>query len=185
MDQPDPDADLLPGLRAGQSTALSAMMDRHLYKIHALAFHMLGDNMLAEDVAQDSFIKLWQAAPTWREGEAQMMTWLRRVATNNCLDRLRKKGPVYVDQVPEIIDETPSPEIGVQNSDRSTVVQGALSKLPETQCAAIVLCYFQQLSQREGAEILGVSEKAYESLLVRARKALKAELTPYKMENVI
>ncbi|WP_409433095.1 sigma-70 family RNA polymerase sigma factor [Litorimonas sp. RW-G-Af-16] len=181
----DPDADLLPGLRAGQSAALAAMMDRHLGKIHALGYYMLGDRSLAEDVAQDSFLKLWQAAPNWREGEARMLTWLRRVATNNCLDQLRKKGPIYTDDVPEVSDTSPSADASVAQSDTAGLVRDALNSLPNTQRAAISLSYYQEVSQKEGAAILGVSEKAYESLLSRGRRGLKDRLMTLREQDVI
>lgn len=161
------------------------MMDRHLGKIHALAFYMLGDNMAAEDVAQESFIKLWQAAPSWREGEAKLLTWLRRVATNGCLDRLRKKKPIYTDIVPDRADERDLAESDIIQDDRARAVQAALMTLPAKQRAAITLSYYRHVPQREGADILGVSQKAYESLLVRARRNLKDTLGPQKEAELI
>lgn len=185
MSYVDPDADLLPGLRAGQSLALQTMMDRHLYKIHALAFYMLADRSLAEDVAQESFVKLWQAAPDWREGEARILTWLRRVATNACLDRLRKKGPIYTDSVPEQIDDAATAYDHVAQSDQARLVQEAMRTLPDTQRAAMTLSYYQNLSQKEGADIMGVSQKAYESLLVRGRRTLKSRLMTEKAQGIL
>ncbi len=185
MHLPDPDADLLPGLRAGQSEALSAMMDRHLDKIHALAYYMLGETMAAEDVAQESFIKLWQAAPNWREGEAKLLTWLRRVATNACLDRLRKKQPIYTDQLPEREDAADLAEANMIGDERAGAVREALMGLPPKQRAAITLSYYRHVPQRDGADILGVSEKAYESLLVRARRNLKTALLPAKEAEIL
>lgn len=181
----DPDADLIPGLRAGQSLAFEKMMDRHMSKIHALAFYMLNDTALAEDVTQDSFIKLWQAAPKWQEGQAQILTWLRRVTTNRCLDHLRKRAPIYTEKLPDMEDGARLADEALIDDDRAKSVQLAMQKLPEKQRAAITLSYYQNVSQKEGSEILNVSQKAYESLLSRARRNLKNDLLTEKERGVL
>lgn len=175
----DPDIDLLPGLRLGQEQALARLMDRHLKTINAIGFYMLGDADLAEDVAQATFLKLWQKAPTWTTGQATLLTWMRRVATNDCLDRLRKKRPIYSDNLPEQVDEGPTPLAALETGDLAKLVKQALRTLPDTQRAAITLSYYQGVSQKEGAAILGIGEKAYESLLSRAKKTLKTTLMPW------
>jgi len=178
MPRVDPDIDLLPGLRLGQEQALSRLMDRHLKTIKTIGFYMLGDESLAEDVAQSTFLKLWQIAPKWETGNATLLTWMRRVTTNDCLDRLRKKGPIYSDSVPEQMDSGPTALDVIQADDVARSVRAALETLPANQRAAITWSYYQSVSQKEGAEILEVGEKAYESLLSRARKNLKAALSP-------
>lgn len=146
---------------------------------------MLGDLALAEDVAQSTFLKLWQKAPEWQSGNANLLTWMRRVATNDCLDRLRKKGPIYTDKVPEQNDTSPNGLDALEQADIAKHVQQALAQLPETQRAAITLSYYQGVSQKEGAEILGQNVKAYESLLSRGRKNLKTALSPFVENEVI
>jgi RNA polymerase sigma-70 factor (ECF subfamily) len=178
MSKTDPDTDLLPGLMAGQEQALSKLMNRHLKTVTAIGYYMLGDAALAEDVAQSTFLKLWQKAPTWKTGQATLLTWMRRVATNDCLDRLRKKKPIYSDDVPEQIDGQADGLATLEQAETAKHVRLALSKLPEMQKAAMTLSYYQGVSQKEGAAILGYNEKAYESLLSRGRKNLKAALRP-------
>jgi RNA polymerase sigma-70 factor (ECF subfamily) len=178
MSRIDPDNDLLPGLMAGQEKALSDLMDRHLKTVTAIGFYMLGDAALAEDVAQSTFLKLWQKAPTWETGNASVLTWMRRVATNDCLDRLRKKKPIYSDNLPEQVDQTADGLAALEQAETARTVQNALNQLPEMQKAAMTLSYYQGLSQKDGAAILGYNEKAYESLLSRGRKNLKAALRP-------
>jgi len=135
MAKTDPDHDLLPGLQNGQETALAKLMDRHLKTITAIGFYMLGDTSLAEDVAQSTFLKLWQIAPNWKPGQATsnwkpgqatLLTWMRRVATNDCLDRLRKKRPIYSDNVPEQTDKALSPLESLQMGDTQRHVREAL-----------------------------------------------------------
>ncbi|MGB0907354.1 MAG: sigma-70 family RNA polymerase sigma factor [Maricaulaceae bacterium] len=172
----DPDADILPGLKAREERALKVLMNRRLNSVHALSTRLLGDPILAEDVCQHVFLKLWDEVPNWTPGKAKLMTWLCRVATNRCLDILRKKGPIYTDILPEIVN----PEDGVADklieNETQIRVRNVVDLLPERQRTAIILCYFEELSQKEAAEMLEISEKAYESLLSRARKTLKKSL---------
>ena len=180
----DPDADLIFGLRAGDERALSSLMDRHMGAIHKLAFYMLGDQMAAEDITQSVFLKTWTHMPTWQTGQAKLLTWMRRVATNACLDALKKKKPIYTDDVPDVNDEADTPFEALARAQQRQYVQAALGALPDNQRAAVTLSYYQGVSQKEGAAILEISEGAYESLLVRARKNLKARLSESKnLEN--
>lgn len=156
-------------------------MDRHLDRLHGLAWHMTGDRSHAEDIAQETFLRFWQAAPAWSEtGDATILTWLRRVATRLCIDEKRRKRPVYTDLVPEGADPAPRADIELVRSETAQRVQGAILDLPERQRAALTLSYYQHVSQKEGANILGIKEKAYESLLSRAKSALKMRLLPEK-----
>jgi len=106
---------------------------------------------------------------------------MRRVATNACLDILKKKKPIYTDTVPDIEDSANSPFESLSQLEQSQRVKTALSQLPDNQCAALTLSYYQGVSQREGASIMEITESAYESLLVRARKALKMTLADEKV----
>jgi len=173
----DPDIDLLPALQAGESAALKSLMDRHLSCIHALAWHMSGDRSLAEDISQETFLRFWQTAPKWdASGKATILTWLRRVATRICIDEKRRKAPIYTDQLPDQLDDTASPHLELVRSENADAVQAAMMRLPERQRAALVLSFYQQVSQAEGASTMGIKEKAYESLLFRAKAKLKSEL---------
>lgn len=156
-------------------------MDRHLNSIHGLAWHMTGDRSQAEDIAQETFLRFWQAAPTWKEGgDATILTWLRRVATRLCIDEKRRMRPIYTDLVPESADPAVRADIELVRSETATRVQNAILDLPNRQRAALVLSYYQQLSQKDGAAIMNLKEKAYESLLSRAKASLKLTLLPEK-----
>lgn len=172
----DPDADLIFGLKAGDQQALAGLMDRHMDTIHKQAFYMLGDQMAAEDVTQTVFLKTWEQMKDWQAGQAKLITWMRRVTRNACLDMLKKKKPIYTDTVPELQDEAHSPFESLSQAQQSERVGAALGQLSVNQRMALTLSYYQGVSQREGSSIMEISEGAYESLLVRARKALKVIL---------
>lgn len=176
----DPDKGFVLAMAAGDPRGLSGLMDEHLSRITALAYHMLGDQMAAEDIAQDVFLKAWLKAGDWEFGNAKFITWMRRVATNQCLDRLRKRKEVLSDTLPEQVDGAASAETEMTVSETKTQVTNAMTALPDRQRAALTLSHFDYVSQSEGAKILEISEAAYESLLSRARRALRTALLPQK-----
>jgi len=153
-------------------------MDRHMTRLHALAARLLGDPIMAEDVTQTVFLKTWQMAPEWTPGKAKLMTWMSRVCTHTCFDILKKKKPIYFDTPPEDVDTSDNAIMGIMTQQRAQSVSDALAALPDNQRAAIVLCYYQYMPQTDAAEILGISLKAYESLLSRGRKQLRDTLDP-------
>jgi len=170
----DPDSDLIPDLLAGDERALRTLMDRRLASVHRLAYRLLGDEFDAEDVCQDTFLKFWRAAPGWRTGDARILTWLCRVATNGCYDRLRKSKPDLPGDMSEQVDRRDGADMRLESRQRWDALQTAMMDLPERQRAALSLRYDDAVSQKDAAQILGIGEKAYEALLVRGRKALKA-----------
>lgn len=172
----DPDADIITGLMSGDERALSELMRRHLTRVHRVAARLLGDSALAEDVAQSVFLKTWKMAPDWVPGQARILSWMLRVTTHQCFDILKKKTPIYTDDVPEVEDSRRSADRKMIEDQTAFSVQQAIKALPDRQKAALTLSYYENVSQKEGAKILNVTESAYESLLVRARKSLKATL---------
>ncbi len=146
------------------------------------AYYMLGDQMAAEDITQTVFMKTWQNIETWKAGQAKLITWMRHVTTNACLDQLRKKKPVYSDVIPDIEDTADTPFDALSRQNQSDVIKAALQELSDRQRAAVTLSYYQGLSQREGAAAMDITEGAYESLLVRGRKTLKTILKTKMME---
>ena len=169
----DPDQDLISGLQAGEESALRTLMTRRMDTLHRLAYRLLGDTFEAEDVCQETFLKFWRAAPNWRTGEAKILTWLCRVATNDCYDRLRKHKPDLPGDVPDLTDGAPRADDRIARRQDWDALQSAMMALPDRQRAALTLRYDQDMPQRDAAAILGISEKAYESLLIRGRKRLK------------
>ena len=156
------------------------LVTRHSTRLYALGRRMLGSEAEAEDVVQDTFLKLWTHAVRWQPGAAKIETWLYRVALNGCYDRLRRKRPVALDEALELPDAAPGPDQGLDAPALSAAVAAALAELPERQRAAILLCHYEERSNIAAAEILGLSVEALESLLARGRRNLRARLAPVR-----
>lgn len=173
----DPDEELVRRVGAGDKRAASELVRRHLPRMVGLARRMLGDPTEAEDVAQEVFLRVWKHAAAWKPGQAKFETWMHRVAMNLCLDRLRRRGRQGGEVSPETPDARASATRALDDRQRRDRVREALQDLPERQRAALVLCYYQERTNIEAAEILGVSVDALESLLSRARRTLKSVLS--------
>ncbi len=172
----DPDEELVCRVGQGDPAAIQAMVARKLPRMLALAQRMLDDAAEAEDVAQDAMLRAWKQAPRWTPGQAKFDTWLHRVALNLCYDRLRRRRETPTATPPDQPDPGPAPDRGLLAADVGVRVDAALSRLPERQREAIVLCHYQELTNIEAAALMSVSVDALESLLSRGRRALRQTL---------
>ncbi len=169
-----PDAALVADVARGDAAAFQRLVERHTGPIYRLAFRLLGDAIEAEDVTQETFLRLWTHAAAWRErAGGGLVGWLRRVATNLSFDRLRRRNATGEAADDERPDDTPTAEEALAARDLSAFAAGAVNALPERQRAAIILTYYEELPNAAAAEALGMHVKAFESLLLRARVALR------------
>lgn len=176
-----PDAALLVAYANGDPDAAQLLTQRLLPSVYGQAMRMLTDRAEAEDVAQEAMIRLWKIAPDWRQGEAQVSTWLYRVVANLCTDRLRKRrGNLGLDQVAEVSDGAPSAADELQRASRINALKDALAQLPERQAQAVALRHLEGLSNPEIAEIMDISVTSVESLTARGKRALAALLSNQK-----
>jgi len=172
----DDDADRLRRARDGDQQAFRNLVDTHLEMVRASAMRLLGDPAEADDVAQETFVRLWRQADKLVQQPLNVGGWLRRVAVNAALDRLRAAKRLDVrDDVPET--EFAADQVtDLMRSQAGEAVQLALAALPDRQRTALVLFHFEERSQREVAEMLEISQDALESLLARGRRTLKRAL---------
>jgi RNA polymerase sigma factor (sigma-70 family) len=164
---------LMARVAARETDALRLLSDRHAALPWRIAYRMLADAGEAEDVAQEALLRLWQYAGRWQAGGPGVAAWLTRVATNACLDRLRRRRFVGDDAAPERADESPLADESIEEDEVRQAVADCIEALPDRQRAAIVLTYYEERQNRMAAEILAMQLKAFESLLLRARGALR------------
>ncbi len=178
-----PDEALLVAYANGDGQAAKVLTQRLLPRVLGQATRILGNQTEAEDVAQDAMMRLWKIAPDWRQGEAQISTWLYRVVANLCTDRLRKRrGGVSLDQVAEPLDGSPSVTAQMQTKDRLTALSDALAQLPERQAQAVSLRHLEGLPNPEIAQIMDISVRSVESLTARGKRALADIMAGRKAE---
>lgn len=170
----------------GDRTAAYVLTHRITPRILAYAHRLLaGDRAEAEDVAQETMLRLWRVAPDWRQGEAKVTTWAYRVATNLCTDRQRsgtRRRPVALDDAPDVADPTHGVVAQLVEADRAQALAAALADLPDRQRQAVVLRNIEGLSNPEIGAIMGLGVEAVESLNARGKRSLAAILAGRKAE---
>ena len=171
------DEALLTRSAKGDRQASALLINRHSPRVLSLAQRMLGSREDAEDVSQEVFLKVFQTAGNWVQGEAKFSTWLHRVTLNQCYDRLRKKREAGMAEPPDMEDDSPGPAGQLMNQQRQKVLQDAIATLPDRQRAALLLNHYEDMSNIEASDILGISVEAVESLLSRARRSLRQALS--------
>jgi RNA polymerase sigma-70 factor (ECF subfamily) len=186
-----PSEDLMTMIAKGDDSAFETLVNRHQTSVLNLIYRFIGDRTQAKDLAQEVFIRVWQAAKTYRP-EAKFTTWIYRIATNVCFNELksarRKKWFQFLrfgDQHEETIEDTyidgsPSPEDLLLAKERNRQISDALQSLPDNQRMALILRRYDDLSYEEIARILNCSISAVESLLVRAKRTLQEKLKNYE-----
>jgi RNA polymerase sigma-70 factor (ECF subfamily) len=134
---------------------------------------MLGDAAEAEDIAQETLLKLWNHADRWRPGGSGIAAWLRTMTVNQCLDRLRRRRFSSDEDIPERADQSPHADASIEQDEVRSVVKHCIESLPERQRAAVILTYYEEQANQGAADVLAMQLKAFESLLFRARSSLR------------
>ena len=175
------DAELMRWAAAGDRAAFGLLVERHGERALRIALRVLGDSAEAEEVAQDAFLRAWQAAANFDPDRARFTTWLHRITLNLAIDRTRRRGrapEAGEAALSELSDPGPGPEASAAAAQERAALEAALALLPARQRAAIALAYEEGLSGAEAAAALDVSERALEGLLRRARLMLRRILSP-------
>ena len=160
---------------AGDRTAQAALVNRNMPIVFRVAYRMLGDRAEAEDITQETFLRAWKVLPDWQP-KAKFSTWACTVALNLCRDRLRKKKPILMDELPERVDIEPQPDQALASAQALAGIEAKIAALPPRQKEALSLCALEGLGNIEAADAMGVSVHALESLLARARRTLRTTL---------
>ncbi|MGH9449883.1 MAG: RNA polymerase sigma factor [Terriglobia bacterium] len=183
----DSDLELMLRVRSGDAESFGVLLNRYRLPLVSYFARMVRDRALAEDLAQEAFLRVYQARQRYQP-EARFTTWLYRIATNLALNALRdrKAGDAAaldedesgVSRVARIADKRVTAEEQLMLSDRERLIRRAVEALPERQRAAVILHKYQEVDYRQIGKILGLSESAVKSLLFRAYENLRVRLEP-------
>jgi RNA polymerase sigma-70 factor (ECF subfamily) len=185
----------LDALRSGDKSEIAALVELLMDPIYRLALRMTGDEQDAEDVTQETFIKVIKALPGF-EGRSQLSTWIYRIAMNESLMNLRRRKPigstVEIDAGAddedsteiEIIDWATQPETELLTAEGKTELDLAIARLPENLRSVFTLRDLQGLSIEATSEVLGISIPNVKTRLLRARLKLRQDLSIYHRERL-
>jgi RNA polymerase sigma-70 factor (ECF subfamily) len=187
MDKQIPSEELMAMIAEGDQDAFEVLVNRHQASVLNLIYRFIGDRTQAKDLAQEVFIRVWQAAKTYKP-EAKFTTWLYRITANLCFNELKsarrrkwfqfhRSNEDNERSIEETFtDDSPTAEDLLLEKERNRQISDALQSLPDNQRMALVLKRYDDLSYQEIAQIIGCSVAAVESLLVRAKRTLQEKL---------
>ncbi len=183
----DTDLELMLRVRRGDEESFEALLSRHRGPLVNFFARMVRDAALAEDLAQEVFLRVYRSRHRYRP-QARFTTWLYRIATNLALNALRDRKDAAPakprvdgdgEEMPaEIPDAQPTADQQMMLSERARLIREAVEQLPENQRLAVILHKYQEIDYRQIAKVLGVSESAVKSLLFRAYETLRTRLEP-------
>ncbi len=197
-DLSDPDVQLMLQVRGGSASAFEQLVLRYQGRLLTVLEHLVGNRQLAEDLAQDVFLRVFRARERYLP-EAKFSTWLFTIANNVASNALRSRSrrkevgvpaPSPSDTAIFGLDQMAVAASGLMptrildRSEASEVVRAALESLGERQKMALLLSKFEGMSYQEIAQTMGLTVQATKSLLSRARVNLQRILTPYIEQGI-
>ena len=173
----DPDVALMLRFQKGDAGAFDELVRRHQKTVLNIAWRYCADRAVAEDLAQEVFVKVWRARVSYQPS-ARFSTWLYRIAVNRCLNEIRSRPKDAPLPVEEALEEREGgrPQDELDRVEVRAAVRRAVDDLPANQRMAMILSRFHELPYEEIAEAMSVSLEAVKSLLFRARENLKTAL---------
>jgi len=168
------ETELIERILGGEWRTYAILVEKYEKKVFNYANYLLGNHEDAEEMTQDTFVKAYQSLSHFR-GEAAFSTWLMRITHFKCLTRLRKKRYLYHDleaTADITISNLEDPSAELQLSDKSRILNAALTRLKENERAVITLFYYQELPIKDIMEVTRLSESNIKIHLHRGRKKL-------------
>ena len=173
------DRDLIQRAQAGETAAFAQLVNRHGQMVYNLALRTLNNPQEAEDIAQETFVRAWQALPRFR-GDARFATWLYRITTNLCFNRLPRLkvelNALDVDTAVTLPDQQVRIETQLLSTELRHQLHTAIDNLPESYRLLITLRHLQELSYAEIAEITNMPLGTVKTGIFRARRLLRDTL---------
>ena len=185
------DAEIMLELRAGNMAAFDVLLAKYRKPIVHFMFRMVHNQAVAEELAQEVFLRVYRSRETYR-AEARFSTWLYRIATNLGVNHARdtrherSASTIYLDEpdsdtgtTPDVADSTPSVETDMLRRERMKAIRQHVLALPERQKTAVLMHKYEGLNYKQIGEVLKLSESATKSLLFRAYQTLREKLKDY------
>jgi RNA polymerase sigma-70 factor, ECF subfamily len=185
------DAEIMLALSAGNMAAFDVLVQKYRKPIIHFMFRMVHNEAVAEELAQEVFLRVYRSRATYR-AEARFSTWLYRIATNLGVNHARdtrheRTAPtVYLDEpdtetgtTPDVADQTPSAESSLLRSERMAAIREHVMALPERQRMAVLMHKYDGMDYKQIGEVLKLSESATKSLLFRAYQTLREKLKDF------
>ncbi len=189
----DPDAQLMLRFKDGDNEAFELLFSRHTHAMINFSYRFVRNREMAEEMAQEIFLKVYEAAAGYK-AQAKFTTWLYRIATNVCLNEIRK--PHFRKTLQSLASDrsqdgdaahleiASEAERNLERQAISHTLRQVLDQIPDNQRIAFILNKYQELSYTEVAEVMRISEKAVKSLIHRAKEALAEKLKPLLPEFI-
>jgi len=174
------DESLICQIQKGSHEAFATLVNRHSNRFYRIAYRLVFSKDDAEDIVQEAFLKLWNRPNLWDPGKrAKFTTWFYRVVINLGLDLRKKKKLINLPEALESPDENSGADVLFDMHQKQALLEQFIHELPERQQLAVNLCFYEGLSNREAARIIGVKVKALQSLVMRAKTTLKHNVKQY------
>lgn len=171
------DATLLLASTERNPQAFAVIVSRYHAPVYRVVWRLNGGHVDSDDIAQETFLKLWNNPAQLREAGA-LKGWLMRVASNLAMDRFRQKPVLELDYANEVADSNISAPNLLDQNYVTQAIDKAVASLPDRQKLALALVHFEHMTNIAAASAMDISVDALESLLARARRGLKEKLGP-------
>ncbi len=182
MNTHEEDDALMRRVAQKDKVAYRLLVNKHVGRCVRAAERMVGNRQDAEDIAQETCLKIWRNPESWKQ-QSRFSTWLYRVVVNACIDHRRKVIPFAAVELETLRDPTLAEDERLMARQKAERMQQLMQQLPDRQRAALVLSYYEELSNQQTAEVLGVNVLAVQQLLFRARQNLKLLVMGNRLEQ--
>ena len=171
------DEHLILRVSQGDLAAFELLVRRHQTSALRMAQRFLNDPHEAEDLAQEAFLQIYRQAHRYNPAAASFKTWFFTILANLCRNAIKRRRLIYYDEPPVELLDTADPDRAFELSEQRRALARAIANLPPNQRLAFILCHYEEFSYAEAARSLDLSVKAVESLLVRAKRSLREQLS--------
>jgi len=173
----DGDDQLMERISGGDEVAFAMLLKRHNGRFYRVAYRYVGNRTEAEDIVQEAFLRIWSKPFLWQVGRnTAFTTWFYRIVVNLCFDHKKKKRPSLLEDDSYVEDDRDSQEAVMIADQKQRWLAEQIAALPDRQRMALNLCFYEELSNKDAANAMGIRLGALESLLIRAKSTIKYAL---------